>query len=66
MAEQQLLSLREAAERYKVPVPTLRSAVQHGHLPSNKIGTQWVVVPQNVEAYLANRPRRGRPKKRTD
>lgn len=65
MAEQELLSLSEAAKRYDVPVPTLRSAVQQGNIIAKKIGSQWVVAPEQVERYLENRPKRGRrwPKK---
>jgi len=64
MDDQQLLSISEAAERYHIPVPTLRNALQQGHIEGKKIGKQWVVNPKNVEAYLKNRPRRGRPTKK--
>lgn len=64
MAEPELLSLSEAAARYKIPIPTLRSAVQAGHIAGRKIGHQWVVASGSIEAYLANRPKRGRPIKK--
>ena len=61
MAEQELLSLSEAAKRYGVPITTLRGAIQHGHIEAKKIGHQWVVAPDDIERFLANRPKRGRP-----
>jgi excisionase family DNA binding protein len=64
MDEQQLLSISEAAERYHIPVPTLRNALQQGHLKGYKIGKQWVIYPTDIEAYLKNPPRRGRPAKK--
>jgi excisionase family DNA binding protein len=66
MDDRELLSLSEAAERYNIPLPTLRSAVQTGNIVARKVGHQWVVNPKHVEAYLANRPRRGRPAKKKD
>lgn len=63
MADQVLLSLSEAAGRYKVPVATLRTAIQRGYITGQKIGNQWVVTPESIAAYIANRPRRGRPSK---
>ena len=64
MIDQQLLSLSEAAKRYQVPMGTLRDALYRGDIIGRKIGSQWVVEVQSVEALLANRPRRGRPIKR--
>ena len=66
MGEQDLLSLSEAAERYQVPMGTLRDALYRGDIVGRKIGSQWVVLAQSVEAFLANRPRRGRPPKKED
>ena len=63
MNDQQLLSLSEAAERYQVPMGTIRDALYRGRIVGRKIGSQWVVEAQSVEAFLANRPRRGRPPK---
>lgn len=64
MAHQQLLSLSEAATRYQVPMGTLRDALYRGDIQGHKIGSQWVVEAQSVEAFLDNRPRRGRPSKK--
>jgi hypothetical protein len=63
MAQGELLSLSQAAERYHVPVTTLKHAIQRGDITGRKIGSQWVVAAGSVEAFLANRPRRGRPTK---
>lgn len=65
MDEHQLLSISEAAERYHIPVPTLRNALQQGHVKGHKIGKQWVVNSLDIEAYIKNPPRRGRPAKET-
>ncbi len=65
MAEE-LLSLSEAAERYQLPITTLRKAAQTGNIVARKVGNQWVFTPQDVEAYLTNRPKRGRPFKNKD
>lgn len=66
MSNRDLLSLSDAAKRYRVPVPTLRNAVQRGLLPGEKIGSQWVVRAEHVEQYVSHRPRRGRPSKKKD
>lgn len=63
MTEQELLSLTQASARYQIPIPTLRECVQHEKIVGRKVGNQWVVTPQAVESYLANRPKRGRPPK---
>ena len=63
MSDQELMALREAAAEYKVPVATLRTAVQRGYIPARKIGNLRVVERGAVEAYVRNRPRRGRPVK---
>ena len=63
MADQELLSLSEAAERYRIPTTTLRHAVQRGDIVGRKIGSQWVVQAKSVETFLAHRPRPGRPVK---
>ncbi len=63
MNSQDLLSLSDAAKQYNVPVATLRTAIQRGYINGQKIGNQWIVTRQVVEAYLTNRPARGRPSK---
>lgn len=64
MDSQELLSLRQAAERYHIPIPTLRAAVQRGAISGRKIGNQWVVEPRSVEDFRNNPPRPGRPSKK--
>jgi len=63
MSEQELLSLREAAAQYSVPVETLRTAVQRKYMAARKIGNTYVVKQRDIETYVKNRPKRGRPKK---
>lgn len=65
MAGPELLSLSEAAKRYGVPMGTIRDALYRGDIVGRKIGSQWVVEAQSVEMFLANRPRRGRPSKKS-
>lgn len=65
MADHELLSLSEAAKRYQVPMTTIRDAMYRGLIVGRKIGSQWVVEATSVETFLANRPPRGRPPKRT-
>ncbi len=59
MSNTELLSLSEAAKRFNIPVPTLRSAVQKGYIAGRKIGSQWVVELHSLELYVANRPKPG-------
>lgn len=61
MSQPELLSLSEAAKRYQVPMGTIRDALYRGDVTGRKIGSQWVVEAPSVEAFLANRPKRGRP-----
>ena len=63
MSEQELLSLSEAAKRYGVPMGTLRDAMYRGQISGRKIGNQWVLEAKAVEAFLTQRPKRGRPPK---
>jgi hypothetical protein len=66
MTDPELLSLSEAARRYAVPMGTIRDALYRGDIVGRKIGSQWVVEARSVEAFLANRPRRGRPTRSKD
>ena len=67
MSDHELLSLNEAAERYNIPIPTLRDAVKKGFVRGRKLGSQWVVEAPSVKVYLANRPKRGpKPPKYVD
>ena len=45
------LTLREAAERLGMSPATLRWQANEGRLGARKIGTQWVVDPEEVERY---------------
>lgn len=61
MSDQELLSLSEAAKKYAIPMTTIRDAMRRGEIEGRKIGSQWVVKAQSVEAFLENRPKKGRP-----
>ncbi len=62
MASQQLLSLREASEKYNIPWATLRDAVYRGAIAARKIDNQWIVEAQSVEAFMANPPQLATPR----
>ncbi len=64
MPDETLLSLSEAAKKYGVAMGTIRDALYRGDIAGRKIGSQWVVEAQSVEAFLAHRPKRGRPTKK--
>jgi hypothetical protein len=59
----ELLSLSEAAKKYKVPMGTIRDALYRGDVVGRKIGSQWVVEAASIEQFVASRPKRGRPPK---
>ena len=68
--KEDLLTLQEAAETYRVPYGTLVGWINAGHLPVGgrmpfpAPGGGKVLVDKNDVAYLAeNRPKNGRPRK---
>lgn len=48
-----MMSLEEAAERLWVSYTTAYRLVRRGELPAAKIGKQWRIEPEALEAYIA-------------
>ncbi len=48
-----LLTTAQAAAALGVKVDTVRHAIQSKALPAEKLGRQWVVTPEAVDAYRA-------------
>lgn len=57
--ETRLISLPEAAEIYGFNPRYLAELAKKGRLSAQKIGNSWVTTPQDVEAYIRSRQRRG-------
>ena len=54
-----LISLTEAAELYGFSPKYLGNLAKKGRLEAQKIGNSWVTTPENVEAYIRSRQKRG-------
>lgn len=54
-----LISLPEAAELYGFTPEYLNQLARRGRLKAQKVGAQWITTPQDVEAYIASRQKRG-------
>jgi excisionase family DNA binding protein len=59
-----LLSLREAAERCGLSSSHLRLLVRSGDIWGRKLGRNWVTTEQAVNEYLARNPRPGPKRKK--
>jgi len=55
IGDTEVLSLREAGERIGVSANTLLVQVRNGALDAQKIGKQWVVTLEALQAYDARR-----------
>ena len=55
IGDTEVLSLREAGERIGVSANTLLVQVRNGALEAQKIGKQWVVTLESLQAYDARR-----------
>ena len=58
------MTVTEANRKYGVPPTTIRFACVHGYILASKLLGQWIFKPEDIEAWLANRPRPG-PKEKT-
>lgn len=59
-----VMSTTEAGHRYGIHPETLRRWIDAGRLPAVKVGRTYVLEAKDVEAALAERPKRtGRPRK---
>ncbi len=54
-----LISLAEAAELYRFNRYYLAELAKKGRLKAQKIGNSWVTTPNDVEAYITSRKKRG-------
>lgn len=54
-----LISLPEAAELYGFDQRYLAALARRGRLKARKVGNTWITTPENVEAYIQSRQRRG-------
>lgn len=61
---EELLSTVEAARVANVFPQSIHNACKNGSLPATKIGRNWAIRRSDLEAYLANKPRGGRPRKK--
>jgi excisionase family DNA binding protein len=59
----ELLSTSEVAERLKISKQHARALITEGKLPATKVGRDWVVNSDDLK-LVANRPPRGRPRKK--
>jgi hypothetical protein len=55
----ELISLTEAAKRYRLSTSYLRDIAISGRLKAQKIGHIWVTTPTNIESYINSRIKKG-------
>jgi excisionase family DNA binding protein len=53
------ISTAEASKRYGLSDSQIRQLLIRGRIRGRKIARNWLVEPSSIEAYLANRPKRG-------
>lgn len=58
-----LLSTTEAAKIAGMLHETINKACRRGTLPAVIVGRSWVIKRSDLEVYLANKPKGGRPRK---
>ena len=56
-----LLSISEAVDRLGVSNEQVRRYIQRGLLPAAKLANNWVIPSAELQAFVENRPSRGRP-----
>ena len=54
-----LISLPEAAELYGLSHSYLKQLAHRGRLQAKKIGGVWLTTPNDMEAYIGSRQKRG-------
>jgi hypothetical protein len=57
--KERLISLAEASEMYGFNRNYLSELARRGRLEAKKIGNMWVTTPEDVEAYIRSREKRG-------
>jgi excisionase family DNA binding protein len=58
-----VLTVKQAAEKLQVTPERIRNMIYAGVLPAEKFGNNWSIPCCVVEQRLAQKPKRGRPKK---
>jgi excisionase family DNA binding protein len=58
-----LITLKEAAQRCGLSHAHLRRLAEHGDISAQKIGRDWLTTEKSVRDYLAQNHRPGRKKK---
>lgn len=54
-----LISLPEAADLYGFNPQYLSRLAKKGRLGAKKVGNSWVTTPQDIEAYIRSRQKKG-------
>lgn len=54
-----LVALTEASRRLGLEVSWLRRLAARGDFPAHRVGSTWVIASRDLDAYLADRQRRG-------
>jgi excisionase family DNA binding protein len=65
MASSEPLTVAEAAAILGIETSSVRHAIRSGRLAARKIGRDWWLRPEDVQAYKANRRNSGRPFRRS-
>lgn len=62
--EGRYMSVSEIADKYPLSKTQVRRLAEKGKLPgAHQVGRTWLIPIEAIEAYLANRPKSGRPRK---
>ncbi|MFC1848364.1 helix-turn-helix domain-containing protein [Chloroflexota bacterium] len=57
-----LITIQEASERYKLSISYIRRLIGQGRLRGRKMGRTWILDPASIDDFLAiPRPKTGRP-----
>ncbi|WP_405487838.1 helix-turn-helix domain-containing protein [Nocardia sp. NBC_00511] len=61
-----MLTIPQAAARANLHDNTIRNAIAAGALPATKAGGQWLIEPEELDAWASARTRREDPRSRRD
>ena len=64
-AEEEMLTIKEAAEWLGVTISAISQAITRGRLPVVPFKNWRLISPQALKAYAASRSKGGRPRKST-
>lgn len=54
MANDDLLTLSEAAQKLKLSEKTVRKFISEGKLEASKLGRIWRISPKDIDTFLSN------------